>query len=173
MEGSSKRKTSKRREIENNDDDDKFKSKNLHAERSRRQRISDRLLQLRALVPNITNMKKATIVCDAIDYINELEEQARELSEQLSEMEACGSGEELKLRSEQDDEKNAVKKWNLEPEVKVVQVDYNKIWIKLTYKKRHGTLTSLVEAMSILGYEFTDTSFTTSKGVAIFTSCLE
>lgn len=38
-----------------NNDDSRFKSKNLDAERRRRAKLGDRLLQLRALVPIITN----------------------------------------------------------------------------------------------------------------------
>ncbi|GAB2298791.1 hypothetical protein Dimus_032869 [Dionaea muscipula] len=172
-----KRKQASRRSHEDNNEDGNFKSKNLHAERNRRQRIGDRLLQLRALVPNITNMKKATIICDAIDYINELEEKVSELTGQLSVMDddqVSDSDEEMKSRSQEDQKDVGVHKWSIEPDVKVVQIDYSKIWVKVVYEKRRGMLTKLLEAMSFHGYEFIDTSLlTTSDGAAVLTSSLE
>ncbi|GFZ06276.1 hypothetical protein Acr_18g0004460 [Actinidia rufa] len=62
--------------------------------------------------------------------------------------------------------------WGIRPEVKVTQIDGNKLWIKIVFEKKKGGFTKLMEAMSVLGYEFTDTSVTTSKGAILITACL-
>ncbi|GAB4826798.1 hypothetical protein Ancab_033679 [Ancistrocladus abbreviatus] len=120
-----------------------------------------------------TMMKKATIVCDAIDYITELQGRVRELSEELLEMDTVNSEEEIQSRGDEKNEGENMKKCGIETEVKLIQIDYNKLWVKLVYNKKRGALTKLIEAMIGLGYEFTDTSLITSRGAVIVTSCLE
>ncbi|KAI7999255.1 Transcription factor DYT1 [Camellia lanceoleosa] len=149
-----------------------YKSKNLVAERKRRQKLSDRLLELRSLVPIITNMNKATIIIDAIRYVGELQKCVGDLSNQLLQMEAA-SVEEPKMQIDAINAAEEMKKWGIEPEVKVTQIDGYKLWIKLVYEKKRGGFTRLMETMSVLGYEFTDTSVTTSKGAFVITACLE
>ncbi|CAM8970990.1 unnamed protein product [Rhodiola kirilowii] len=61
-------------------------SKNILSERNRRKKLNDRLFALRAVVPNITKMDKASIIKDAISYIQELHEQERRLELEIAEL---------------------------------------------------------------------------------------
>lgn len=62
-------------------------SKNIVSERNRRNKLRDRLFALRSVVPNISKMDKASIIKDAIDYIQELHEQERRIQTEIMELE--------------------------------------------------------------------------------------
>ncbi|KAI3711812.1 hypothetical protein L1987_70358 [Smallanthus sonchifolius] len=62
--------------------------KNIVSERNRRKKLNDRLFALRAVVPNITKMDKASIIKDAIDYIQHLHDQERSIQAEIMELEA-------------------------------------------------------------------------------------
>ncbi|XP_015075806.1 transcription factor bHLH35-like [Solanum pennellii] len=63
-------------------------SKNIVSERIRRNKLKEKLFALRALVPKITKMDKASIVKDAIEYIVELQKQDRRIRGEISELES-------------------------------------------------------------------------------------
>eukprot|EP00268_Persea_americana_P032007 TRINITY_DN3131_c0_g2_i3.p1 TRINITY_DN3131_c0_g2~~TRINITY_DN3131_c0_g2_i3.p1 ORF type:complete len:249 (-),score=43.15 TRINITY_DN3131_c0_g2_i3:1364-2110(-) len=63
-------------------------AKNIVSERNRRKKLNERLFALRAVVPNISKMDKASIIKDAIEYIQELHGQERRIQAELTELES-------------------------------------------------------------------------------------
>ncbi|KAM1139114.1 hypothetical protein ACFX14_036789 [Malus domestica] len=147
--------------------DGEFKSKNLFAERRRREKLSGRLLALRAL------MNKATIVEDAITYIQELQQKVDLLQDQIFEMEAS-SEETLEPNTDEThaDAAEEMKKFGIQTEVNVTKIDGNKLWVKAVLEKKRGGFTKLMGAMTAFGFELTDTSITTSSGAMMVSSCV-
>ncbi|MCL7046436.1 hypothetical protein MKW94_021107 [Papaver nudicaule] len=63
-------------------------AKNIVSERNRRKKLNDRLFALRAVVPKISKMDKASIIKDAIEYIQELHEQERAIQSEITQLES-------------------------------------------------------------------------------------
>ncbi|KVH89596.1 Myc-type, basic helix-loop-helix (bHLH) domain-containing protein, partial [Cynara cardunculus var. scolymus] len=160
------------------DDDDtnhegKFKSKNLKAERRRREKLKSRMLELRSL------LNKETIITDAIDYIKELQSSVTDLQNEIVEMEAEMAHEqpseiiqvpseekmenwgiEIKLKPRVVSQVQPVTDSNLRvmikidhvmltcSDVEVTRIDENKSWMKIVFGKKAGGFTKLIEAMS-------------------------
>ncbi|CDO99686.1 unnamed protein product [Coffea canephora] len=149
------------------DEHKEFKSKNLEAERKRRRKLSDRLLELRSL------MNKATIITDAIDYIEELQNTVRDLSDQLCQMDITLKEDMESQNKYVTDPAKEMKNWGIETEVKVTRLNGAKLWIQVVFQKKIGGFTKLMEAISVIGYDPKDVSVTTVKGALCVTSCVE
>lgn len=63
-------------------------SKNIVSERNRRKKLNERLFALRSVVPNISKMDKASIIKDAIEYIQQLHEQEKIIQSEIMELES-------------------------------------------------------------------------------------
>ncbi|KAF9672222.1 hypothetical protein SADUNF_Sadunf11G0018200 [Salix dunnii] len=155
------------------DDTVDYKSKNLHAERRRREKLSNRLLTLRALVPIITNMNKGTIIEDAIAYTQELKKKVEVLTGMLQEMEVPSSEEEIKTRINEIDACEEMKQSGIKEDVQVTTIEGDKLWIKIILEKKRGRFSRLMEEMSCFGLELNDSNVTTSKGAMLVTACVE
>nr|XP_043620383.1 transcription factor DYT1 [Erigeron canadensis] len=170
----------KRQLYDDEDDDDndhhdgKFKSKNLFAERRRREKLKSRMLELRSVVPKITNMNKETIITDAISYIKELKISVTNLGNTLLQMEAEMPNPQPPYEAVQIIQPvENMKKWGIQSEVVVTSIDENKMWMKIVLEKKVGGITKLIEAIGLLGIQLVDTSVTTTKGAVLLTSSIE
>ncbi|KAJ6715701.1 TRANSCRIPTION FACTOR SCREAM2-RELATED [Salix koriyanagi] len=68
------------------------RSRTLISERRRRGRMKEKLYALRSLVPNITKMDKASIIGDAVLYVQELQKQANKLRADIASLESSSTG---------------------------------------------------------------------------------
>ncbi|CAN6227578.1 unnamed protein product [Urochloa humidicola] len=76
------------------DDKAAAENKNIVMERDRRRKLNEKLYALRSVVPNITKMDKASIIKDAIEYIEKLQAEERRMLQEVRALEsAAGAGD--------------------------------------------------------------------------------
>nr|WKE35124.1 basic helix-loop-helix family protein [Rosa persica] len=136
------------------------RSRTLVSERSRRGRMKEKLYALRSLVPNITKMDKASIIGDAVFYVQDLEKQAKKLKAEISGLEASLEGSEENQGSTQNLTKNKLVADNYHYVPKgTIQIDVSQVkekgfYVKVGCNRGVGVATALYKAIESL------TSFT-------------
>ncbi|OAY52299.1 hypothetical protein MANES_04G072000v8 [Manihot esculenta] len=170
-------------------------AKNLFAERRRRKRLNGRLYDLRALVPKISNLNKAAILGDAIEFVKELQKQAKELQDELEEhsdderakngnhnnnipqeilnqnggfvngFDVGASEVSCSKLNHKASEISHDKGQQMEVQVEVAQIDGNEFFVKVFCEHKPGGFVRLMEALDSLGLEVTNANVTSFRGL--------
>ncbi|XWS28671.1 hypothetical protein CRYUN_Cryun25bG0091100 [Craigia yunnanensis] len=131
------------------------RSRTLISEKRRRGRMKEKLYALRSLVPNITKMDKASIIGDAVLYVQDLQIQAKKLKGEIAGLEASLAGSERY----QDPIDNPVKirvARNSHPickkilQLNMFQVEERVFYIRLVCNKGEGVAVSLYKVIESL-----------------------
>ncbi|KAK4728960.1 hypothetical protein R3W88_021948 [Solanum pinnatisectum] len=71
----------------------------VEAERQRRQKLNHRFYALRSVVPNVSKMDKASLLADAVTYINELKAKMEEFKAKVEELESSTTPKIIQKRN--------------------------------------------------------------------------
>ncbi|CAI8589893.1 unnamed protein product [Vicia faba] len=161
-------------------------SKNIVSERNRRKKLNERLFALRAVVPNISKMDKASIVKDAIEYIEHLQEQEKNIEAEIMELESgipnsinqnFDFDQELPvlLRSKKkrtDQLYDSISSTNSPIELLELRVTYmgeNTVVVSMTCSKRTDTMVKLCEVFESLNLKIITANITCFSGTLLKT----
>lgn len=75
----------------------------VEAERQRRERLNSRFYELRSVVPHVTRMDKASVLADALSYINEMKAKVDALESQLVQLKEESKRSSAKLECDTTD----------------------------------------------------------------------
>ncbi|KAL4190850.1 hypothetical protein AMTRI_Chr07g77810 [Amborella trichopoda] len=147
-------------------------SKTLSSERRRRGKLNERLYALRTLVPNITKMDKASIVGDAVVYVQKLQREARELRKEIaileSTMQRDGAGQ-TSYNNNNTSSSYTIKHHSKAQspcrkvlQMDVFQVDENGFYVRMICDKSEGVLAATWKAFESLPcYRLLSSNFAT------------
>ncbi|CAA3005247.1 transcription factor FER-LIKE IRON DEFICIENCY-INDUCED TRANSCRIPTION FACTOR [Olea europaea subsp. europaea] len=154
------------------------RSRTLISERRRRGRMKEKLYALRSLVPNITKMDKASIVGDAVVYLQELQMQAKKLKAEVASLESSLTQGDI-CQGVNIQTANEVNSNNFYSIIKkilkmdVFQVDERGFYVRLVCNKGQGVAVSLFRALeSLISFNVQSSNLATSADNFVLTFTL-
>lgn len=145
----------------------------VEAERQRREKLNQRFYALRAVVPNVSKMDKASLLGDAIAYINELkskvtktESEKAQIKNQLEEVKSELAGRKASAGGDLSTSSSvtAVKPVGMEIEVKIIGWDG---MIRVESSKRNHPAARLMSALMDLELEVNHASMSVVNDLMI------
>ncbi|KAL5712037.1 hypothetical protein ACHQM5_014246 [Ranunculus cassubicifolius] len=145
------------------------RAKTLVSERKRRSRMKEKLYALRSLVPNITKMDKASIVGDAVSYVQDLQMQAKKIKAEIAGLEASLSvpGQIIGSKENQKEPNSVIK----DPkklssrqmlQMDLFQVENKEYYVRVVCNKGEGMAVALHKTLESLSpFEIKSSNFST------------
>ncbi|KAJ4816118.1 basic helix-loop-helix (bHLH) DNA-binding superfamily protein [Rhynchospora pubera] len=151
-------------------------NKTVENERNRRKKMNDSICRLRSIVPRISKMDKASTIRDAIDYVQELQEQERQLEGEIAEIQSQRASE-ISSSYEYNNCVNypslSPQTWNLPPiellELNVKEIGDGNYIISMTCNKKNGAMSSMCEVIDYIDLKIMTSNITAVSGHIMFT----
>ncbi|KAF4384545.1 transcription factor MTB1 [Cannabis sativa] len=126
----------------------------VEAERQRREKLNQRFYALRAVVPNISKMDKASLLGDAIAYINELQAKLKVMETEREKVGSCSTAAAMEANNPDMEIQSRV------PDVDVKVVN-NEVIVRVSCHLESHPASRVIQAFNEAQISVVDSKFTT------------